>query len=141
LVTLSNKWDLESRYQNNAAHVNVRGYFENSSTHQRTSFNITCKVDTGFYSGIYSFESLRSDAQIIGVNPVLTTIRLADGSEVPVYLCLAYIEKINEVTLPLPGKIVQLFMRGTGFSYLGMEALHDWITLFDGPTQTLKIKI
>jgi len=134
-------WDLIEHYRDNAAYVRVKGVIINpQSSGGRAPFNIECMIDTGFSSGLYSEESLRSDAEIVGVTPFPTEIRLGDGSKVPAYTCVAHIEEIGAYRLPPPGLKVTLFMRGTRKGYLGMEALKSCVTLFDGPAQELKIR-
>jgi hypothetical protein len=135
-----NTWSIEGGYQNNAAYVTVKGAIINPRTMNRAPFSFECMIDTGFFSGLYYEEGLRSDALIVGVNPVLTTIRLADGSIVPAYTCVAQIEEINDFKLRPPGIKVTIFMRGLRKGYLGMEALKSFVTLFDGPAQKYKIR-
>lgn len=127
-------------FSNKAAYVTIQGYFENPLDHKRSPFKIKCLVDTGFNAGIYASKTHVSDAQLCGLAPLLTQIRLGDGSKVPAHLSLAYIDKINNLQLPLPGIKVQFFMRGKEFNYLGMEALCNWVTEFDGPHKLLTIK-
>ena len=104
-------WNISHPYRGNAAFVNVKGAIQNPRTGNRAPFEFECMVDTGFFSGLYYEESLRSDAKIIGVDPFPTTIRLADGKEVPAYSCVAYLEEINGFKLPPPGLKITLFMK------------------------------
>jgi len=136
-----NTWSIEGKYRNNAAYVTVKGAIINARTMNRAPFSFECMIDTGFSSGLYYEEGLRSDAQIVGVTPNLTNIRLADGSIVPAYTCVAQIEEINNIKLRPPGITVTLFMRGRRKGLLGMEVLKSFITLFNGPAQEYKIHI
>lgn len=139
---LAEKWTIVDKYSKNSAYITVKGAIINSQTHNRAPFSFKCLIDTGFtIGGLYYEETLRSDAKIVGVTPTIATIRLADGSPVSAYVCMAHIEKINNIELPPPGIKVQLFMRGSGRGFIGMEALGSWIFLLDGPNKTFKIKI
>ena len=126
-------WDLNQPYSGNKVFVNIRGYINNPLTHQRAPFSCRALVDTGFTSGIFSEDALRSDAETIGVTPTQTTIQLGDR-------CEAYIEEVNTYRLPAPGKKVTLYMRGRNSHYIGMQAISDWIVQFHGPTKTLYSK-
>ena len=133
-------WNIAGKYRDNAAFVRVKGAIINPQNGSRAPLNFECKVDTGFTSGLYYEESLRSDAEIVGVTPFPTKIRLADGSKVSVHTCVAYIEEINSFRLPPPGLKVTLYMRGLRKGYIGMEALKSCLTQFDGHAQEIKMR-
>jgi len=135
-----NTWDVIEQYRGNAVYVTVEGAIINSQTQQRAPFRFSCLVDTGCEFGLYYEETLRSDAESVGVVPTPTRIRLGDGTPVPAHVCIAHIERINKHILPPPGIPVQIFMRGSRRGFMGMEALKHFVTHFDGPSQELKIK-
>lgn len=130
-MTINNS--INKRYRNNAAYVMVRGYIINRRTLQQCPFTIECLVDTGFSSGLFADENLRADALVIGVNPSLTNISLANGRPISAYICEAYIEGIESYNFSPPGKKVPLYMASRNKKYIGMEALKYWVTNFNGP--------
>lgn len=133
-------WNVTGKYRDNAAYVRVKGAIINPQNGSRAPINFECKVDTGCTFGLYFEESLRSDAEIVGVTPFPTKIRLGDGSKVPAYTCVAHIEEIDSFRLPPPGLKVTLYMRGVRMGYIGMEALKSCITQFDGHAQEFKMR-
>lgn len=135
------EWVIIKDYRNNALYVRVQGAIVNPITHRRAPFSFECMIDTGFFSGLYYEATLRSDAETVDVVSHPTTIHLADGTPVAAHTCIAYIEKINDYTLPPPGIPVTLYMRGTRRGFIGMEALKSFIILLDGQKQELKIRL
>jgi hypothetical protein len=66
---------------------------------------------------------------------------VADGSEVPAFVCAAHIQEIENHTFPMPGQPVKLVMCGNWKGVLfGMDALKQSTVLFDGPNQEYVIK-
>lgn len=138
---MTDEWNFIKDYRNNAAYVRVQGAIINPNTLRRAPFSFECKIDTGFTSGLYYEETLRSDAQIVDVPISPAPLRLGDGTRTTAYACIAHIEKINDHELPPPGIPVQLYMKGTRRGYIGMEAIKSFVILLDGPHQRFKMKL
>lgn len=131
---------INKRYKNKSAHIRIRGAIQNPQNMRQTPLDFECRIDTGFDGGIMVPHWYRSDAQIIGVEPSITNITLADGSKIPAYVCVAYLHNIDTYAFPPPGKPTILVMCGNRKAeLLGMDALKNCTVLFDGPKQTFAI--
>lgn len=137
---MTTAWNIIKDYRNNAAYVRVQGAIINPKTHNRAPFSFECKVDTGFTSGLFYEEALRSDAETVNVRPRPAPIQLGNGQITTAYACIAYLEKIDGYTIPPPGIPVQLYMKSSRLGFIGMEALQSFIVIFDGPNQKFKLK-
>jgi len=130
------------KYKNKSAYIRIEGAIRNPQNMRQTPLHFECRIDTGFDGGIIVPHWYRSDAQTIGVEPGITNITLADGSQIPAYICVAHLHKIDTYTFPPPGKPTILVMCGNRKGeLLGMDALKYCSVLFDGPKQTLTISL
>ena len=133
---------LNKKYKNRKAYIRVKGAILNPETVRQIPLDFECQIDTGFDGGILVPDSYRLDAESISVEPSITNITLADGSKVPAYVCVAYIQGIDAHSLPLPGKPVVLVMCGNRKSeLLGMDTLKYCTVLFDGPGQAFTMNV
>lgn len=133
---------IEKILENNRAIVNARGVIPNPKTHQTVSFNYDCLIDTGFDGGITVPLHYLSDTEIIGVTPRPTNITLANGGKVTAHVCLAYIQKIDEIKIPPPGKPIKLVILGSNIKQLlGMDLLKFCKTIIDGPNNSFKLYV
>lgn len=138
----SGKTVLNKKYKNKKAYIRVKGAILNPETVRQIPLDLECQIDTGFEGGIFVPDSYKLDAESISIEPSVASITLADGSKVPAYVCVAYIQGIDTHSFPLPGKPVVLVMCGNRKSeLLGMDALKYWTVLFDGPCQAFTMNV
>lgn len=131
---------IEKKYREKHAYIRIAGIIPNPLTAAQVPLNFECRIDTGFDGGILVGVRYKSDAETIGIQPRLTNITLADGSKTPAYVCVAYIQAIEESAFTPPGKPVLLVMCGIRERQLmGMDALKYYTILFDGPKQAFTI--
>lgn len=123
-------------YSEGRPFVLVRIVLVNPLSERITSFEERCWVDTGFAGGIHVPDFRRSEATMIGISPDLTTLMVAGGVRLPGYVCLAYLQQIENYTLPAPGLEIELIMQGRQtYGLMGLDVLRNWITKFNGPAQ------
>ena len=129
-------------YKNKRAYLKIRAIIPNPQTHERTPLFFEGIVDTGFDGGLFVPETFKSDLDIVNVTPRKTSLILADGRKIPVETCFIYLQEIDGIRLPAPGIAVQLVLGGKLKGHLiGMDLLKHCITEFNGPSQTLNLKI
>ena len=98
--------------------------------------NCECRIYTGFDGGIMIPYWHKDEIQSIDVEPRITNITVADGSQVPALVCVAYIQEIDSCSFSMPGRAVMLVMSGNWpGTLLGMDTLKYSKILFDGPKQ------
>ena len=118
--------------------VKVKIAIFNPLTNQSAAFEEKCWVDTGFSGGVHVPDFRRSEAGMAGVSPSSTSLTLAGGQHAPGHVCLAYIQQIENLTIPPPGIETELIMQGhLDHGLLGLEVLRRWIAKFNGPSQEL----
>ena len=103
---------------------------------QQVPFQAKCLIDTGFDGGIFLPDSFLSDARSIGVEPSVTTLALADGSQIVAHVCAGYLQEIERHVFALPGIPILVAIYGHDPSeVIGMNTLQHFSILFDGPNQ------
>lgn len=127
-------------YRNNALYIRVEGAIIHPDTLRRAPFNFECKIDTGFYGGLFYERTLISDAERVNVQTRPATLYLADHTPITAQACIANIEKIDGQELPYPGIPVELFMHGRPRGLMGMGALKSFLFILDGINQEFKIR-
>lgn len=133
---------INKSYRDKRAYIRVRGVILNPINSRQFPLSFECRIDTGFDGGLLIPKWHLSDAKSIDVEPSITSITLADGSKVPVYVCVAHIQEIDTYNLPLPGKPVMIVMCGNMKSQLlGMDVLKYGTILFDGPGQAFTMTV
>lgn len=133
---------INRNYRNRKAYIRVKGAIVNPETMRQVPLDFECRIDTGFDGGILVPDLYRMDARSVGVEPSITNITLADGSRIPAYVCVAYLQEIEECSLPLPGKPVLVVICGNRKGeLLGMDTLKYCSVLFDGPGQAFTMNV
>jgi len=118
----------------------IEGIIPNPQSSQQIPFRFECRIDTGFDGGIFVQEADAIDLRMIGIEPTVTNIKLADGRRIPARICAAYLQRIEDCSFPPPGKPVKyVFCGGTRNKLLGMDALRYCIAYLDGPKQSLEL--
>lgn len=131
---------LTKLYKNKKAYLKVKGIIQNPVNLRQIPLNFESRVDTGFDGGLLIPYWHVSNAQSIGIEPTLTNITLAGGRKIAAYVCVGYIQMIENHTLPDPGIPVMLVMCGNrDGSLLGMDALKNQIIAFNGPLQSFTL--
>ena len=133
------EWFIIKDYRNNASYVRIEGAIINPNTLSRAPFSFECKIDTGFFGGLFYEASLLSDVELVNVQSRRAPLILADGTSIIAQACIANIEKINGYDLPYPGVPVELYMYGRPRGLMGMGALRSFMVLLDGPSERIKI--
>jgi len=133
---------ITKQYRQNFAFIRIKGIIPNPVNARQYSFDLKCLIDTGFYGGIYVPKVFFANAQLIGVTPRPTTVTLADGSEITAYVCLAYLQQIENYSFQSPGKPIFLVIYGhkTG-KLIGMDAMQHFSVLFDGSANSFTINV
>ena len=132
---------INKQYRRNAAYVRVAGYIPGLETRQ-FSFELECRIDTGFDGGIFIPSRYKSDLDIIGVEPSISNVTLADGSKIAAYICAAYILKMDKCAFLPPGKPIEVIICGIREGQLlGMDTLKYCTAFFDGINQNLTIEL
>lgn len=130
----------QRNYVDGKPFVRVKISIVNPRTNRFTTFEEECWLDTGFSGGIYVPEYRRSEAAMVNVKPRPTTLELAGGQRAPGYVCMAYIQQIQNFTLPAPGISTELIMQGrSSYGLLGLEILGRWIANFNGPSRRVTV--
>jgi predicted aspartyl protease len=133
---------IRKKYVSNSAYLHVFGVVPNPSNGRQVPFNAECLVDTGFYGGIFLPNTFIIDARSIGVEPVATSVTLADGSEIIAHVCAGYLQKIENHDFDMPGKPIFIVIYGNEpGEVLGMNSLQHFILLLDGPNQCFTITL
>lgn len=118
--------------------VKVKISIINPLTNQFSVFEEKCWVDTGFSGGVHVPDFRRSEAKMAGVSPSPTKLTLAGGQPAAGYVCHAYLQQLENLTLPPPGIEIELIMQGRlKHGLLGLKVLRRWIAKFNGPSQEL----
>ena len=95
-----------------------------------------CRIDTGFDGGLMIPLWRKHDIEAINVQPSITNITVADGSQIPAFVCVAHLQEIDSHSFAMPGRPVMLVMCGNWPGVLlGMDSLKYSTILFDGPKQ------
>jgi len=138
---MTNRTQIFARqYSSGRPFVTIRIAIVNPNTYQRTAFDQKCWVDTGFDGGVHVPEFRRSEANMAGIQPIPTTVTLAGGLRRPGYVCLAFLQQIEDYEVPLPGLEMELLMQGDQrWGLIGLEVLRNWIAEFDGPREILNV--
>ena len=141
-MTSSKGTSITKKYKKNSAYIRIEATIRNPETAKQTPLHLECRIDTGFDGGIFVPSLYLSDAKMIGIEPGITNITLADGGRITAYVCTAHINKIEKHYLPEPGKPVILVICGNRKGQLlGMDTLKYCTTAFDGPKQCFTITI
>ena len=123
-------------YEKKALFVRVRGIVQNPRDMRQVPFNFKCMVDTGCGDGVTAPLWFKSDVDIIGIQPAIKNRTLANGKRIPVHVCAAYIQQIDNCVFPMPGFAVRIAMFGdVERSLLGMDSLKYCTLILDGPNQ------
>lgn len=122
----------------------VRVVVRNPDTARQSSFDVTCRVDTGFSHDIWLPHGYLPEIQRVGVRiyesrrPFTT----AEGqlSTNPL-CCLANVERVHNYVFPSPGIEINLMIcrNPNAPSLFGLRLLSKWIAEFDGPQQLLSL--
>lgn len=129
---------IERVYSEGKPFVTARIAIINPRTSKATSFEERCWVDTGFDGGVHVPNFRRSEATMVGVEPRPATLTLAGGVRAPGYICLAYLQQIENYEIPIPGIETELIIQGTQkYGLIGLMILKNWIAKFNGPRETL----
>jgi hypothetical protein len=133
---------IKKKYSSNSAYVQCFGIVTNPSNGRQVPFNAECLVDTGFYGGIFLPNTFMLDARSIEVEPVATTVTLADGSEIIAHVCAGYLQRIEGHDFDAPGIPIFLVIYGNvPGEVLGMNVLQNFTILFDGPNQCFALTL
>jgi hypothetical protein len=133
---------INKKYEKKKAYIKIKGSIINTYNARQVPLNCECRIDTGFDGGLLIPFWHKDEIQSIDVQPVATTMTVADGRKIPAFVCAAHIQEIETRTFPMPGRAVMLVMCGNYPGVLlGMDALKQSTIFFDGPNQEYTIKL
>lgn len=136
----SSRTILKKAYSEGRAITDARVAVINPDNLRQVTLQKKVKIDTGFDAGFHVQESEMSQLDIIGIKPAIGNYMLAGNIPVTAHYCFGYLQKIGDHELPPPGIEITLVFQGTRTQgLLGLEAISNWIVIFDGPAQSLKI--
>jgi len=131
----------EANYTQGRPIVNAKIVLINPETLRQETIDANLWIDTGFDGGIHVAQFQSSKATLVGLNLIPGPIGVAGGKTVPVYRCLAYLQKIGNKEFDPPGIEAELIFNGTDpHGLLGLDVLKNWILTFNGPNENFEIK-
>lgn len=130
----SNRHICETNYTHGRPYIRARVVIVNPETARQTVIEEDFWIDTGFDGGLHVAQSHMPDITMIGVSPRIGSINVAGGGRPrTAYRCHAYLRRIGDHELPMPGIESELVLHGSDrHGLLGLDILKNWIVNFNG---------
>jgi len=128
----------KKNYDNGHAVIYVTITIPKLLKNHQIQVDINCVIDTGFDSGILLPDTVAPNREIIDKLPQ-TVLRLADESEITAFVCVGYIQKIDNHPFTNPGKPVTVIIYRQAGGLVGMDTLKHFSVTFDGFSQRFTI--
>lgn len=112
---------------------------ENSTNFRRLPISHDFLIDTGFNLDLFVSADYKPQVDDLGVRVYPTSITVADGRQVPAWVCSAELHQLGKEKFD-PALRAELMMCGiSAEAVLGLRLLTKWIAEFHGPQEILRL--